>query len=66
MGSLSEGQRAAEERIKSKIVEYHRLGVCDSEGRSIKRRDGSYVAKPRTLGKVTYHVTFPRHAHSDS
>lgn len=39
-----------EQAIKSMIVAGHRRGVCDSEGRTVKRPDGRPVARPRNLG----------------
>ncbi len=41
-----------EDAIKAKIVEGHRRGICDSNGASIKTKDGVFIAKPRCLSSV--------------
>lgn len=40
-----ETHRQALNRIHEAIARGHRLGICDSEGNSVPRADGSYVAK---------------------
>lgn len=47
MGSLTKGQREAEERIKEMIMRAKKLGRCDGEGRSIRDANGMPVAPPR-------------------
>jgi hypothetical protein len=59
MGNLTKGQRAAEEQIKAKIVEGHRRGICDAEGRSVRNAHGAMVARPPTRN-YTYTRVFPR------
>lgn len=43
----TETTRQALQRVQGAIARGHRLGVCDSEGNSVTRSDGTYVAKPR-------------------
>ncbi len=50
MASKTKEMRANEEQIKQMIVNGHRRGICDSEGRHVKNKDGRPVAKPRNLG----------------
>jgi len=50
MGSRTKEMRQNEESIKKMIVDGHRRGVCDSEGRHVRNKDGRPVAKPRNLG----------------
>jgi hypothetical protein len=42
MASLTKAQRDAEEVVKRKIVDGHRRGVCNRDGESVRRSDGSY------------------------
>lgn len=42
--------RRQEEKIKQAIVDGHRRGVCDSEGRSVLNEQGLMTAQGRTLG----------------
>jgi len=37
------------EPIKKMIVKAHAAGKCDIDGHSVRRADGSMVAKPRTM-----------------
>lgn len=62
MGSKTKEMRANEEAIKRMIVAGHRRGVMDSEGNTIKNKDGRPVAKPRATGLVTFHKVYPRSA----
>lgn len=48
MVSLTKKQREQEEVVKRMIVDAHRRGVCDSEGRSVKNEHGAYVPQPRS------------------
>ena len=41
-----------EEDIKAKIVESHRRGVCDSNGRSVRAVDGRLIAKPTSFSSA--------------
>ncbi len=50
MASKTKEMRNNEEAIKQMIVSGHRRGVCDSEGRHVRNKDGRPVAKPRNLG----------------
>lgn len=50
MGSRTKEMQQNEERIKQMIVDGHRRGVMDSEGRHVRNKDGRPVAKPRSLG----------------
>lgn len=45
---MNEAKRQ-EEIIKQMIVDGHKRGVCNSEGESIRGRDGHLKAKPRVL-----------------
>lgn len=60
MGSKTKQMRDEEEIIKQMIVSGHRRGVCDSEGRTVRNKDGRPVAKKRPRGHVTYHEVFKR------
>ena len=50
MGSRTKAQRDQEESIKQMIVDGHRRGVMNSEGRTTKTKDGRPVAAKRKLG----------------
>ena len=50
MASKTKEMRQNEESIKQMIVDGHRRGVMDSEGRHVRNKDGRPVAKPRNLG----------------
>jgi len=56
----TETHRQSLERVQAAIARGHRLGVCDSEGNSVARDDGSCVAKPRG-GYVTFRKVYPRY-----
>lgn len=59
MGSLTKEQRAAEEAIKKMIVDGHKRGVCNKDGQSVRHPEfGVPIAKPRILGRVSYHKTY--------
>ena len=45
MGAI-ETHHQALQRVQEAIARGHRLGVCDGEGNSVKRADGSYCAPP--------------------
>jgi hypothetical protein len=47
MGSLTKEQRKAEELIGDKIIDAHRRGVCDINGKSVKNEHGQYRARSR-------------------
>jgi hypothetical protein len=55
MGSVTKKQREQEEVVKRMIVDGHRRGVCDGEGRSVKNAAGVVAPPPRTIG---VHRTF--------
>ncbi len=57
MASKTKEMLRQEEAIKSMIVDGHRRGVCDSEGHSVKTKDGRTVAKPRNLGPTARRIT---------
>jgi len=50
---LAERHFKNEDPIKDMIARAHRVGACDSSGRSVKRSDGTLVAKPRTGSSMT-------------
>ena len=56
MGSKTKEMDQQEQVIKKMIVDGHRRGVCDSEGRHVKNRDGRPVAKPRKLGPTSKRI----------
>ncbi len=43
-----------EELIENMIVDAHRRGSCDINGKSIKSEDGRMIAKPRIGSGKTY------------
>ncbi|KKL98961.1 hypothetical protein LCGC14_1819210 [marine sediment metagenome] len=43
-----------EEMIKDMIVDAHRRGACDINGKSIKSEDGRMIAMPRIGSGKTY------------
>lgn len=47
MGSRTKGQRELEAKVERLITNAHRRGVCDSDGKSIKKENGEFIAKPR-------------------
>lgn len=47
------------EEVERLIVAGHRAGVCDREGNSVDRGDGSFKAKPCVL-RPTFRKIYPR------
>ena len=71
MASLTKAQKKAEQVCTDKLMELHRAGKCDNEGRSIKVRgiDGRPAYKPRPrfgLGgsKIKFRKVYPRYGPS--
>ena len=71
MGSLTKAQKAAEKVCTDKIMELHRAGRCDNEGRSIKVRgiDGrpEYKPRPRFVSgrsNIKFRKVYPRYGPS--
>ena len=42
-----------EEEIKDMIVSAHKRGACDSNGDSVKTKDGRFIAKPKSSSSAT-------------
>lgn len=42
LGSLTRKQKEAEEKIKAMIVDGCKRGICNRDGKSVRRADGSY------------------------
>lgn len=51
---MNEGKKQ-EEVIKKMIVSGHKRGVCNSEGESVRGKDGHLTARPRILKDVSRH-----------
>ena len=56
----TKGQQRVLQEVEAQIARGHRAGICNSEGESVNRSDGSFVAKPRG-GYVTFRKVYPRH-----
>lgn len=46
---LTERHYKNEDKIKDMIVDAHRNGTCDRDGKTIKTASGRPIAKPRSL-----------------
>jgi len=47
-----------EEKVKDMIVDGHSRGVCDRNGDSVKRADGTFTAKPSIFSSVARTYVF--------
>lgn len=56
---MTREQQRAEEVVKRMIVDAHRRGVTDSEGRAVRNADGVYVPPGTKVVRARFHKVYP-------